>query len=605
MKIKLKNLINGYEDAKEELEGVVTVSKGRFFSRRVSGSFTAGASALRSLDETNLLRRMWRAVAYTSARAFASLFLSFGVLTMFLNLVATLFSSRTPAPVPIIVGVALAALSIPMFFLDGPLIVALQRNRATNYLFFDFFGMKRVVRDDGRRGYSPITLALIGAFFAGAGYLLPFHYVTAIMLGSVLVYLSVESPEFPLFSGIFILPIMPVIPYSEVILAVVGAVMSLSFLLKVAEGKRTLVIEQYDIVLFLMMTVVLISGIFLGGVNSFGASLTVIGASFAYFVTSCAVTNRRLAECVLHSFLFSSLAPAVVAIAQLAHTAADIGFKAAFALGSCGTLGSRSELGAFLALAVFAAIYFIKESHGASRAMYVLLVLLDLAAIALCATGMALIALLAGLFTLLIIRVKHLSAILLLLIILAPYGLVFLVELPWAQGAARFIFARDSSEILSVWENAARLIRENLFFGVGIGGESLRTAMTDIGAPSASAGNLLLGMACQAGVLAPLLFVMMIAIRVRHRSKYGVYLAESSVGSLCDVTAAASIAILTLGATDFLFSSSVLFYLYLCVFGLGSAALRISRDDYDNRNNYYRYLRRSHSAEIYVDLRRF
>lgn len=606
MKFKLKNLINGYEDVKEDVGGRVAISKRRFFSRRISGSFAGNSTALAPLDKYNPLRRLWVAIGNTSARSLGSFLISFGALTMLLYLAADFFGMDVARIAPVIAGASLTAVSIPMFFIDGAIGAALGRNAFTSYLFFDFFGMKRLSSDSAQRGIHPLASVIVGTGLALLGYFVSFVHVCAVVLGLFLVYLTFQSPEFPLFSGLIILPVLPIIPYGDTILAVLGAVMLVSFLLKVAEGKRTLVIEQYDIVLLLMVLAVLISGIFLGGVSSFKSSLIIVGASLVYLVSSSACTNRRLAECILQSIMFSSVACAIVAIIGFAQNAVKNGFLSAIIEGCAGTLPSRTVLGAFITVAIFSALYFIKESGKIAKAVYVVVLLLDISTLVLCASVMSLIAFLAGLLSLLAIRTKRASGLLLLLILAAPYSIPFLARVPFLSDAVSLVLSKAPSELISSWASMGSVIREHIFFGVGIGEESFAAAMSEVGAGGAvSASNIFLGMACQAGVLAPALFIVMLAIRLRHRSNYSVYLAESSVGAICDVTAASSVSLLVLGTTEFIFAYPIAFYLYLAVFGLGSAALRISREDFDNRNLYYRYLRRDDSAEIYVDLRRF
>lgn len=606
MKFKLKNLINGYEDVREDVGGRVAVSKQRFYSRRISGSFAGSSTALAPLDKSNPLRRLWVAIAHTSARSLGSLLISFGALTMLLYLAAYFFGIGVARIAPVIAGVSLTAISIPLFFIDGALGVALGKSSFTSYLFFDFFGMKRLSPEPGIKGIHPVFSLSLGTGLALLGYFVSFGYVCASVFGLFLVYFTFQSPEFPLFSGLLILPLFPIVPYGDTILAVLGAVMLVSFLLKVAEGKRTLVVEQYDIVLLLMMLAVLISGIFLGGVSSFKSSLIVVGASLVYFVTSSACANRRLAESVLHSIMFSSVGCGIAAIVGFSKNAAANGFLAALADGDAGTLPSRHILGAFITVAVFSALYFIKESGKITKAVYVAILLLDISVLVLCASVMALIALAIGLLSLLVIRVKRISGLLLLFLLAVPYAGVFLAKIPLASGVLGFVFSIDPEQLISLWASTGSVIREHIFFGVGIGEESFAAAMSEVGAAHASsAANLFLAMACQAGIFVPVLFIIMLAIRLRHRSHYSVYLGESSVGAICDITAASSVSLLVLGTTEFLFAHPIAFYLYLAVFGLGSAALRISREDFDNRNHYYRYLRRDDSAEIYVDLRRF
>ncbi len=605
MKTKLKNLISGYEDVTEVAEGIEYVAKRRFLSRRISGSFTANSKWSATASRGGFVKKAASVLSYTSSRAYAALMLTFGVLTMLLNFAFNFFDGSAADIFAIAVGLAFCVLSIPMFIIDGPISLALQNNAVTDYIFFEFFCIKRARRDTEASGIPWLFCALIGALFAGAAFWLSTVYVVAVMCALVLIYLSFASPEFTLFAGLLVLPIMPVIPHKDAILAILATIMVLSFARKVAFGKRAFVVEQYDVILALMLLSVLISGIFLGGLSSFKSSLVTVCAGFGYFVTSSTVTNRRLAECMLNSIAISSVFCSVTAIVEFCVKSSRMGFYAAFSEGVSATLASAEMLAAFLLVSFFAVMFFIRENRGgAARFLYTVILLLNVAALVFCGSVMAYIALAVGFLVIFALKLRKWSGLVILFAIIFPYTLLALRALPQMNGALSVIFGNDIEAQLLLWKNTLRVIGENFIFGVGIGSESFSAAFTELGMEAAgSADNLFLGMAAEAGVISLILFVLLILIRLRHRAVYYKYLADSDVKPLCETTVGAVVALLVFGASEFIFADPVIFYLFFSVFGLGSAVLRISRENYDNKANYYHQSRRMDSAEIYVDLR--
>ena len=296
MKSDLKKLINGYEDIRTVNDGTSFVSKKRFFSRQLSGSLTSGVKNLSSLKIVRFGRKISNKLAYTSSRAYAALALTYGMLTMLFQFASDFFGGASTDAVAIAVGAVFSLISIPLFFFEGPLSLALQNKSVTNYVLFEFFCIKRMRSDYRERGFHPMVFVFIAACLAASSFFWSVKAVTAISCALILSYLSFISPEFPLFSGILVLPIIPALPRSGLILSLLATVMLLSFIRKVLFGKRTLVIEQYDVVLLLLLLTVLISGVFLGGFDSFKSSLIIVCAGFGYLVTSSILNENHVSS---------------------------------------------------------------------------------------------------------------------------------------------------------------------------------------------------------------------------------------------------------------------------------------------------------------------
>ncbi len=605
MKFKLKELLDGYEDSELfGIEGPFDREK-VFICRRISGSFTARAKRFNSHGIIRAVKTLSEALAYTTSRAYASLLLAFGVLSMLLHFGRGYFGGAGTDIIPIVIGAIFSVAAIPMFMLDGPLGVALQRHTLTDYIFFEFFCLKRTQREKVKAGIPLVLCTFVGIFLSVVGFFLPVKYVAVAILAAIFLYLSFVSPEFPLFAGILVLPLMPAVPYGDTVLALIAAVMLVSFIRKVFYGKRTLMLEQYDGVHLLMLLAIFISGVFLGGFDSFKSALLIVGAGLAYFVIASTVTNQRLAECMINSFILSSVPISIIATVQFIIQSAELGFSEALQAGVGATLPSAQMLCAFLITAICFTLLFIKRntSRGVA-AVYHLILVLDLAALFFTGSLIAVVAILIGLAVLPALRLRRYSGFAILILLAIPYILVAFAGFEFWGGFLSLLYGKDVSVQIELWGSTLELIGKHPIFGVGIGSESFSRAIAELdGTLAASAGNLFLGLASEGGCLAVVFFVSLIVIRLRHRAVYYRYLEDSRVGDICNMDTAVLVALLVLGTTQSLFSEPVTFYLFVCIFGLGSAVLRISRDEHDNRVRYYHDARRVDSAAVDIDLR--
>ena len=67
---------------------------------------------------------------------------------------------------------------------------------------------------------------------------------------------------------------------------------------------------------------------------------------------------------------------------------------------------------------------------------------------------------------------------------------------------------------------------------------------------------------------------------------YRSYIKDSPVGMLSDFSSAMLVSLFAYGAFAYLFADMTTFYLFFAVFGIGSSALRISKQDFDDLAAY-------------------
>ena len=205
-------------------------------------------------------------MSYTHIKTYGFFFLTFGLLTVLFYFAHDFVAGYLPIgenTISLTLGVILSILSVPMLILDGPISLVLQEYPITDAIFFDFLCIKRMPPTEDEPAANPVGAVVLGAILAIIGLFLPTMLVVGVILFLAYFYLSFLSPEFSLFSTILILPYISLDePEGYGILASLVIITAISFSRKLVFGKRVLNLEQYDILIFIMLLAVLISGIF-------------------------------------------------------------------------------------------------------------------------------------------------------------------------------------------------------------------------------------------------------------------------------------------------------------------------------------------------------
>jgi hypothetical protein len=312
-KIKLHELIDGYESSDgEEFVGQ------RFFRREITGAATISARKKKRSKIRKAVNSLVEIICYANIKTYGFLFLTFGLLTIIFYFAKDfLIDLGVPvtAEISLIAGIIAAILSIPMMILDGPICQVLQEYLITDIIFFDFLCIKRMPPIKEEYAPNAVSAVFVGILFGVIGLFVPTIMVVAIIFFFAYAGLSIESPEFSLFSTIMILTYLSMDkPEGYGILVTLVIINAISFVRKLIYGKRVLNIEQYDILIGLMMTAVLISGLALSGIASSEWSIKYISLSMVYILAGNIITNRRLADCAVNAIIFSSVIPAMASL---------------------------------------------------------------------------------------------------------------------------------------------------------------------------------------------------------------------------------------------------------------------------------------------------
>ena len=579
-KTSVFDIIFNNDDQNESGDGIS--GKG-FFSRELSGSMTKKFKRLLSKPVFKMGRSIAYFLSHISARVYGSMFFTFGLFSIILFLLGFSHDSGILTP---IIGGALCLVSIPFLLFDKTLPMLLQDFVLTDYIFFEFFCMNRHNAIEGQKRCPVFLAILVGLIPAGLSTVLPLWQIALVICVAIMVYLGMESPEFIFLLSLFLLPYLKYINYGETCLWFATLITILSFIRKVAYGKRVINIEQYDIFLALMMIFVLISGIFIKGLESFSGSLEMIVLAGGYLLAGNIITNRRLAERVANTIVVSGAFAAIVSIVQLV----VLLFKKAgsFEVADLSVVLARKDgMAVFFIAAVVFAVGMINQSKRLERINYIFFASVSLVALIITGEFFAVAALLVGIATYFIIKSNKFLWVLPMLVFVP----LLILVLPNSFLNILFYYSpsiASAEELFGLWRNSLIVFINNFFVGIGIGSDSFAREMADLGIFGYSdSSNLLIEISLEAGVFALLCFLAMVVTRIRHRSIQRIYVRNSQIETMVGVSGVCLFCLICFGMINYIWSDDAAYFLFWCIFGMGSASLRVAKKDYNDKVLYY------------------
>ena len=595
-KFSLIDIVFNKDDKSESGEG----AKGKqFFSREYGSSINKRFNKYSSNRTVQFLKRIAYLISHVSTRVYGAIMLSFGLVCTLMHFLGISFDDSIITP---ILGIVVSCLSIVFLLADKPMPIFLQDFALTDYLFFEFFCMKRHTTSEGGKRFPIILAVLIGILLAVISAFVPLWQILLVVTIIICVYVGMESPEFIFLASIFALPFIRYIQHSHLYLCIAVALAVFSFLRKVVQSKRVLYIEPYDIFIGIMMLFVLISGVFVKGMESFSGSISMIILSLGYMLAGNIITNRRLADRVVNSMILAATLASIVSMVQLVLIIVRTG--EAFSYSDLSGLLARSDgMSIFFIAASIFAVGLIKQAHGASRALYVLSTIICFASLIISGEVFAIVAAILGMLGYLIIKINNCSSFVLPILMFLPLALLFLpnniLDILFSLG-----YSVDSAErLFDLWRNSLSVFLNNFFIGIGIGSESFAEEMAAFGIfgyPDSS--NLLIEIGLEAGAFALIFFLAILLTRLRHRSIQYLYVRNSQIEVLAHLSGACFFSLLAFGMVNYIWSEPTAYYIFWCIFGIGSATLRVARKDYDDRVLYYEETSAVDSSVIDIEI---
>ena len=598
-KIRFIDILSGYTTSDKSSSGK------KFYVNTVTGSANRVSITRFSKYASRFFAKLTKIVSYTPSKTYGAMFCIFGALSLVLHFLKDYVGVYESIPLNVLIISSIFTLfSIPFMVSDKPLSIALQNNPITDYVFFEFFCIRRMHKSENETGVPPIVGVVLGILLAVIGAFIPL-WIVALALGIFMyLFLTFLSPEFSFFS-IFI--IMPYLSFDTngIFLAALVAITLVSYARKVALGKRVYYFEQYDLGLYAMLFCILISGIFVKGVESFVSSVVMILLGMGYVLASSLVTNRRLADCLTNAVIISSIPVSIIAIVESCTAIAESGLSSFE--GASATFDKPYTLAIFLLVSIAMSLYFVDvRRRRAAKALYTFIAFINFVALFFTLSIWALATLLIGVLAFECQKMRHGSGLMLLILSIFAYALLFIPgeyrDLIYSSDIVK-AFGLDDS--MQRWQTSIEMLKDNLFLGVGIGGDSF---IQEIGNYSPSfgyhnSGNFLLEIACEAGIISLVAFILIYLIRVRHRGIYQPYVRNSHVSKISAYTTVITVMLMVYGAFNYVWADMTMYYLFWCVFGLGSASLRVAKNEFDERAAYFRDGSAEDSSSIDITIR--
>lgn len=503
---------------------------------------------------------------YTSTRTYGIAALSYGISSIFVYFAKSYAQVAAGAPYWIL-GLALAAVGFFLICFDKPMCTALQDFPITDYVLFEFFLIKRMNKNDSTKPIPQLLGITLGIIPATVSVFVDPVYVILALLGFVFVISSFVTPEFPLIFGLLAAPYLSPIADMGATLAVLTLLSFVSFVRKVALGKRVYNLSIYDIAVFPAMILVAIGG---AVNNDMRAALVIISLSLAYIPASNLVVNRRLADCAVNAIIASSMPVAVLGIANFA---ADI-FQYRFLDDAL----VFSSVGAYLAYSLFSAsitfVALLDSKRGFQRFLLGTASLVHAAAIVVSLSAELWIAVALTVLAYLIINAPRVKKELLILLLALPFAVLALPN--GALDAAFNILGLSfsASEMLAALRESLDAFLSSPVFGVGV------TA-------GRSVSNLPLSILASFGVIAAVIFALAFLLSLVQMSRYSFQLRASHVSSIGSSCMLSMFAILAAGLFFDAFSDVGVYFLFVSAFGIFTAATRIAKVEYDERLGYF------------------
>ena len=557
-----------------------------FRSLEIKGLSHKSAKAFTTGRAAKILRSVSRLLAFTPARVYGLMFLSFGILTLFLHLGEYYFLNDPAVNFSsLVIGAVFALLSLFLIPLEKPICIALQSFAVTDFLLFEFFSINRMQPSDSEHKLSGAVGIIFGSLLSVFGFFLPTEYAALLIVGFLFVTVAMVSPEFPYIFSLLIFPYLSLIPGLDLFFVILIALTVISFARKVLIGKRIYSFGIYDVLFAVFILVTLISGVILGGDGSSRESLFVMVFALGYIPASNLSINRRLFDCVSGAIVASSIP---VSLYSVIRYVIDLIFYERAS--SRAFFSSPEILAVFLVTSAIFALYLsIKRTRNVKKRYYFSAFSLSILAILTTECYAIVIAFLLLLLSGATLRKRKVPVYLLIPILLVPILTLF-VGNTVLSAVSNFLNIEPSLPArVDMLRTSLAEFFSNFFFGLGLGegSESLLGSC-----------NLYLGIALSLGIFAICVLILLVILRVFHLGIYKKYFSDSEVNFYVEISTLVLVAILVLGSYFNVFADIEMIYFFVAIFATGSAALRVSHKEKLERHSYYKDLGTSDSAAI-------
>ena len=296
--------------------GAIYGAFSRMRSSRVMSS--AGRFVSRSIEDSLIVRcvnRIASALPRTTVRSYGTFLFSFGFYTSIIYAIKQVATTLTADTDALVSGLIFMLLSVPLLFSGKTLAAAVSSSRFISYIAFDILGYRREEASSKGRVYRRADTSFILGMILG---LFSFYFspgrIIGVLLSLVMFYVIMSKPE----TGIILLyALFPFLSQHQ--LAIFITITSISYVVKLICGRRTLRLDTADMLAAIFLVLTAMSGVIHYGAGTDLHTGTAHRVIFmvAYFLTSNLITNSAWRSRLIRALMFGGSALAVISICSL------------------------------------------------------------------------------------------------------------------------------------------------------------------------------------------------------------------------------------------------------------------------------------------------
>lgn len=478
-----------------------------------------------------------------------------------------------------VLGAATCVASIPLLFSSRSLAQNVLSSKLFCYILFEFLGVDsenfRVASEKNKVSFATFAF-LIGAGLGVASYFIMPTGTLLVLLGLVLAYSTIKTPEIGAVTTILLIPFVNIY-----ITCICIAYTFVCYIIKVLLGKRIFKFEYFDLWFCITIFALLICGInYKNPLTSISGLAVTLIIMLSYFLFTNLIYSKVWFKRSIVAFTTSSLIVGIVAVLQaiLGKIAESVeALQPIFPPNAdiTSTLGSPSVLAHFMVVAIpFALVHMISEANDIRKFGGFLLSALLISALVLAGTASSMIGLLVGVLLVFAFFNKRAIYALIIFAIAIPLLYFFLPDSAIEAILSFGPFAGSSVNMELAYIKGTFMELIKYPFGLNIAGVTTEEVLG-----TNHADGLILQLLASYGIIGTVIFALMILMFVRLIMSYSVkaknaYRRVNGCAGLCSI-----LAVLTVGIFNYVWIDKRIFLLFIVTMALSFAYIKIDKEE--------------------------
>lgn len=526
-------------------------------------------------------------------KIYGMFFASFGIYTVVIYLLKVYALLVEGASIrDLLVGIVVAALSVPMLFSSCCLAQALGTSKILRPILTRVLGISAVCFEKEAVDIRYHSVSVVAGLICGTlTYFVDPLYLLIAFATLVLLWLLMSFPEAGVVIAFASVPFMGLVEHPSLTLAVLVMLTAFSYGIKLLRGKRVISFEIVDLFVLFFWFVTLLSGITPSGQLGANEALLSAGLMLIYFLAANLIRSRNWLNITLALSIASATVTSFIGLAEslLGYAKLDWIDKSFFS-GITGRATSVFEnpnvLAAYLVIAipVTVAVCFYHKDRSV-KLLCALCAAIMLACVIFTWSRGAWIGLCVA-FVLLLASVGARN------LIAVPPAVALIVLGSWvfpntfgARAGNIFTLADSSNHYrVSIWKGVGNMLRESWGCGIGAGEMNFRSVYINFATSGIEdvphAHSLYLQLLVQVGVIGIvfLLGAVLLSAQKVYSHRFDT-LADDETRLIAVGCFAGAVAMLVFGLFDYTWYNYRILFMFWAFLGLASAAVNVGRED--------------------------